>query len=139
MYRYVFLPGALLMMLAIGISGFLLFDCFHRKFEMTWSPDKAYTGDVPSQRLLASCYMTGCPRVPLDRAFGCAWREIIVGGIANPPAGDSLAEHTACSHLSAFERKWVPDLETDIRNQMLRIRVSRSLPESAVTASNAIL
>jgi hypothetical protein len=139
MYRDIFLPAALLMVIAIGTSGFILFDCFHRQFEATWSRDKAYAGDVPSQRHLASCYMTGCPRVPVDHAFSCAWREIIAGEIPQESVGDSSAEHKACSHLSAFDQKWVPDLESDIRSQMRRIKASRSVPASAPAAGGRSL
>jgi hypothetical protein len=137
MYRDILLPAALLMVVAIGISGFLLFDCFHRQFGMTWSSDKAYTGDVPSQRHLASCYMTGCPRVPLDRAFSCAWRRIITAEIPRPLASDDSAEHTACSHLSAFDQKWVIDLETDIREQMRRIHATRSQSGGVLAAGTS--
>jgi hypothetical protein len=139
MYRGIFLPAALLMVIAIGTAGFLLFDCFHRQFEMTWSKDKAYTGDIPSQRHLASCYMTGCPRVPLDHAFSCAWRKIIAGEIPQVPIADNSAQRKACSHLSAFDEKWVPDLEADIRNQMHRIKALRSSPAGSRTAASASL
>ena len=139
MYRNILLPAALLMVIAIGTSGFFLFDCFHRQFETAWSPDKAYLGDIPSQRHLASCYMTGCPRVPLDHAFGCAWRKIIAGEIPRIPVGDNSAERKACSHLTSFEQKWVPDLEADIRNQMHRIKALRSPPAGTRTAASASL
>jgi hypothetical protein len=139
MYRNIFLPAAFLMVIAIGTSGFFLFDCFHRQFEMNWSRDKAYTGDIPSQRHLASCYMTGCPRVPLDHAFSCAWRKIIAGEIPRISVGDASAEHKACGHLSAFDEKWVPDLEADIRYQMRRLKALRSSPGGSREAASASL
>ena len=111
-------------MLAVVVTfAFLLWSIFHLQFEKAWSHDQAYIGDTQAQRHLASCYSTGCAGVPQDRAFACAWRQIIVSEAAGPSMRDISAERNVCNHLSALDQKWVPKLEAD--NSLQEIKDKR--------------
>lgn len=114
-FRNILIPGVALLMGAIGIFGFLLWDVVHRQFVKPLNPDQAYIGDTFTQRHLASCYMTGCAGVPRDPAFGCAWRTIIADERSPTPPSDLSAEQRACGHLSPADREWTEKIEADIR------------------------
>jgi hypothetical protein len=118
MFRYILIPGVAVLVGAMGVSSFLLWDVAHRQFQKPWNLDRAYTGDTLTQRHLASCYMTGCAGVPRDPAFGCAWRTIIADEHQPTPPNDLSAEQGACRHLSPADREWIQKLETDIRFRM---------------------
>ena len=120
MFRNILLPGAVLILVAMGVVSFSLWDLFHRQFAPDWSPNQAYDGDVAAQRHLAVCYMTGCTSVPRDPASACAWRHIIANERKYPSPADATAIDNACSHLSVFDRKWIQRLESDIRARMHR-------------------
>ena len=118
MFRYILIPGVALLIGAMGVSSFLLWDVVHQQFQKPWDPDRAYFGDTLTQRHLASCYMMGCAGVPLDPAFGCAWRTIIAEEHAPTPPNDLSAEKRACGYLSPADREWTQKLEADIRLRM---------------------
>ena len=118
MFRYILTPGAIVMACVSGVFGLFLWATFHSKFEQSWSPDKAYTGDISAQRHLASCYATGCAEAPDDPALACAWRQIISNESRQSSPADLSAEHKACDHLTALDRKWVTSLDADIRLRM---------------------
>ncbi len=120
MFRQILIPGAIIIVCAIGASGFSLWDVFHRQFQAPWNPEQAYTGNIATQRRLASCYMTGCPKIPRDPAFGCAWRKIIMDERTPASVIDVAAERKACSDLSTSDKNWLPKLESDIRFQSVR-------------------
>ena len=129
MFRYIFLPGVILIASAMAGFGFLLWSLFHLQFNSNWRPDQAYSGNIAAQRYLATCYTTGCARVPQDIAFACAWREIISSEDKQPVASDIAAARHTCSHLSASDQKWITSLESDIHSRMREDR-RRKLPQS---------
>ncbi len=102
MFRYIFLPGVILIACAMGGFGFLLWSLFDLQFNSNWRPDKAYRGNIMAQRHLATCYMTGCVRVPKDAAFACAWRKIISSEDKQLVPSDIVAVRHSCNRLSAF-------------------------------------
>jgi hypothetical protein len=114
-FRNILIPGVVLLMGAIGVFGFLLWDVVHRQFQKPWDPNRAYVGDTLTQRHLASCYMTGCTGVPRDPAFGCAWRVMIADEHEPTPPSDLSAEQKACGHLSPADREWTQKIEANIR------------------------
>ncbi len=114
----VVLPGAILIACVIGGCAISLWVLFHSQFQSNWRPEQAFAGDVPAQRRLAKCYMTGCSGVPRDPAFGCAWRTIISDDEKQPSPSDLSAARQACSKLSASDRRWITTLESDIRSRM---------------------
>jgi hypothetical protein len=124
-FRLILVPGAIMILGAVAVCGFSLWDVFHRQFEAPWNPEKAYEGNIVAERRLASCYMIGCPKVPRDPAFGCAWRKIIVGTRTPPSVSDISAEQKACSRLSDSDESWLPKLEADIRFEIREIRERR--------------
>jgi nitrogen fixation-related uncharacterized protein len=115
MFRNILIPGIALLMGAIGVFGFFLWDVVHRQFQKPWDPDRAYAGDTLTQRHLASCYMTGCAAVPRDPAFGCAWRTIIADEHEPSIPSDLSAEQKACGRVSPADRKWTQKIEANIR------------------------
>ena len=135
MFRQILIPGAIIIVCAIGASGFSLWDVFHRQFQAPWNPEQAYTRNIATQRRLASCYMTGCPKVPRDPAFGCAWRKIIMD--ERTPVIDVAAERKACSDLSSSDENWLTKLKADIRFQMREIRERRWIREKPIHQNEA--
>jgi hypothetical protein len=120
MFRNILAPGAILIACAVAAASFFIWRIYHQQFVSNWNPDQAYAGDVPAQRHLASCYMTGCPRVAHDPAFACAWRKIIAAEVKRLSPDDIKATRSACGRLSIADQKWVPRLDADIRVQMVR-------------------
>ena len=64
MFRYIFLPGVIVIACAMGGFGFLLWSLFNVQFNSNWRPDQAYSGDIAAQRHLATCYTSGCAEFP---------------------------------------------------------------------------
>jgi hypothetical protein len=118
LFRYIFLPGVILIAFAMAGLGFLLWSLFDVQFNSNWRPDQAYGGNIAAQRDLATCYSTGCARIPQDIAFACAWRKIISSEDKEPIPSDIVAARHTCSHLSASDQKWITSLESDIRSRM---------------------
>jgi hypothetical protein len=118
MIRHVLLPGAVLIACALAGVATSLWVLFHDQFQSNWRPDQAYAAEIPAQRRLAKCYMTGCRRVPRDPVFACAWRNIISNEDTKPSASDFSAVRQVCSHLSVSDRRWIVPLENDIRARM---------------------
>lgn len=127
MFRNILIPGVVLLMGAIGVFGFLLWDVVHRQFQKPWDPNRAYVGDTLTQRHLASCYMTGCAGVPRDPAFGCAWRVIIADEHEPTPLSDLSAEQKACGHLSPADREWTQKIEANIRFLISEVQYRRKI------------
>jgi nitrogen fixation-related uncharacterized protein len=117
MFRYILIPGAIVMACMSGVFGFFLWAIFHSQFEQSASPDQAYIGDIMAQPL-ASCYATGCAGVPDDPALACAWRQIISNESSQSLPADRFALHKVCDHLTASDRKWMTSLDADIRLRM---------------------
>lgn len=126
LFRYILLPGVIVIACAMGGFGFLLWSLFNIQFNSNWRPDQAYSGNIAAQRHLATCYTTGCARVPQDIAFACAWRKIISN--EDKQASDTVAARDMCSHLSASDQKWITSLEADIRSRMREDR-ERGIPQ----------
>ena len=129
MFRYVVLPGAVLMLVGIGAFSYSLWDIFHQQFMVVWNPVQAYDGDLETQRHLAMCYRTGCTSVPRDPASACAWRQIIATERKHASTADVTALHNACGHLSAVDRRLIKSLENDIQMKM-REQKEKSLSRS---------
>ena len=127
MFRNILIPGVVLLMGAIGVFGFLLWDVVHRQFQKPWDPNRAYVGDTLTQRHLASCYMTGCAGVPRDPAFGCAWRVIIADEHEPTPLSDLSAEQKACGHLSPADREWTQKIEANSRFLISEVQYRRKI------------
>ena len=116
--RFVILPGAFMMLCFATLLGVTLWSIFHPSFMSDASPELAYSGNIPAQRKLASCYRAGCHFAPRDPAFACAWRQIIVSETAYQTARDIAAARATCGQLLTSAKRTVPTLEADIRYQM---------------------
>ena len=81
--------------------------------------------------------MTGCPKVPRDPAFGCAWRKIIMEERTSASVTDVSAARKACSDLSSSDENWLPKLKADIRFQMREIREKRWIREKPIHQNEA--
>lgn len=119
--RFVVLPGAFVMLCFATLLGVTLWSTFHSSFVSDASPELAYSGNIPAQRKLASCYQAGCHVAPRDPAFACAWRQIIVSETAYQTARDIAAARATCSQLLPNAKSTVLTLEGDIRYQMREI------------------
>jgi hypothetical protein len=62
----------------------------------------AIAGDTDSRRILASCYVDGCPPLPRSEIIACAWRKIIA---ESPDGGDDDRARLSavCDKLGASE------------------------------------
>ena len=129
MFRYIFLPGVIVIACAMGGFGFLLWSLFNVQFNSNWRPDQANSGDIAAQRHLATCYTSGCARVPQDNAFACAWWKIISSEDKEPVPRDIVAARQTCSHLSASDQKRITSLKSDIRSRMREDR-EPGIPQS---------
>jgi hypothetical protein len=93
---------------------------FHVQLRPNWNPDFAYTGDVETQRHLASCFTTGCPHIARSRVLACAWREIILEESTPRSPDDEVAAEQACKVLSTLDRALLASVESDIRSRLHR-------------------
>ena len=91
LFRYIFLPGVIVIACAMGGFGFLLWSLFNVQFNSNWRPDQAYSGNIAAQRHLATCYTTRLRKSPQDIAFACAWWKIISNEDKEPVPSDIVA------------------------------------------------
>jgi hypothetical protein len=67
----------------------------------------AMGGDIPAQRQLANCYLSGCPGLASpDPALACAWHIVIVAsGDPQITAADIEARKLACGNLQTEQQR----------------------------------
>jgi hypothetical protein len=117
--RNVIVPGAVLIACCAGVIGFFLWKVYSPHWHtFTTIQQQDYPSDAAAQRRLATCYTTGCPSIPSDPAFACAWRQVIAAEHKPTPPADVTAMQSVCSRLSTFDRTFVRSVAADIRSHL---------------------
>ena len=116
MLRVVLLTSLLLVALLVVLAGSFGLSYLHRR--PNW--ELVYTGDLKTQRKLASCYeVIGCPdATTYSVVLACAWREIIVEETNRSSPADIAAAKKTCERLSADERRAAEHFEVEIRARL---------------------